>query len=350
MNKTRKTRVILFLGAFAMALLSACGSTTYQQKKIVWEPFDAKENRQQRDNVTVELKFVDELPPSFFATVAQCDQYGRLLVDKSGKPQPERISLGTIDQVWQQVSITNGTDNVLRLNGVVIRLFNPGGEQFNVLTMSDLRAALLSKRPCQTTQLAMNVFAANTIFDRNIEIVPGTTSTFWVAFRPTTRLATGIWKMALYDVPVSLDPAGRPLRTTRFETRISVKEVTNTYTRESLLAQPKLIESSESSATGKVVTTPGAPVSPAATPAPTTVSTTPIARPAEPPSQVAPAPPSAAVTAQAQARLNALGLNAGSPDGVPGAKTRQAVLQFQRSRNLKPSGQLDADTLSALGL
>lgn len=339
------------LGALALLIgVVGCGPATFTRKTFVWEPFDARETRQQRDNVTVELKFVDELPPSFFASAARCDPLGRIVVDKNGRQVLERISLGTIDQVWQQVAVTNDTQNVIRFNGVVVRLFDPAGTQYSVLTKGDLQAELLSKRPCPSTQQALGIFAANPIFDRNIEIVPGTTSTFWVAFRPATRAMQGVWKIALYDVPVSLDPAGRPLRTTRFETRIAVKEVSETYRRDSLMAKPQLLERTESTPTGTVVTTP--PAATAAEPAPA-AAPAPAARPTEPRAQAAPAPAaplSADVIAQAQARLNALGFNAGTPDGIPGARTRQAVMQLQQSRGLPTTGQLDAATLGALGL
>jgi hypothetical protein len=336
----------------AASLLAACGPATFTRKSYLWAPYDARENRQQRDNVTVELKFVDELPPSFFATVARCDQLGRIAVDKNGNTMAERITLGTNDQVWQQVAITNGTQNVLRLNGVVVRMFDPAGTQYNVMTLSDLRAELLSKRPCPSTQQAMGIFAVNPIFDRNIEVVPGTTSTFWVAFRPATRNMTGIWKIALYDVPVSLDPAGRPLRTTQFETRISVKEVSETYRRESLMAKPELLERRETSASGTQVTTPSAP--PAAPPAPAPVQPAAAVHAPAPAAAAAPAAATgsatAAVIARAQSRLNALGFPAGSADGIAGGRTRQAIRQFQQAKGLPATGELDAATLSALGL
>jgi hypothetical protein len=340
------------LGAFGLLIaLVGCGPATFTRKTIVWEPFDARENRQQRDNVTVELKFVDELPPSFFASAARCDALGRIVVDKNGRPVMERISLGTNDQVWQQVAVTNDTQNVIRFNGVVVRLFDPAGTQYGVLTKADLQAELLSKRPCPSTQQAMGIFASNPIFDRNIEIVPGTTSTFWVAFRPATRAMQGVWKIALYDVPVSLDPAGRPLRTTRFETRIAVKEVSETYRRDSLMARPQLLERTESTPSGTVVTTP--PAAPVAAPAPATApEPAPVvaATPAVEPAPKATTEINAATIARAQARLNALGYQAGTADGIAGNRTRQAIRQFQQSRGLAITGSLDTPTLSALGV
>jgi len=336
------------LGALGLLIgVVGCGPATFTRKTIVWEPFDARENRQQRDNVTVELKFVDSLPPSFFATVARCDQLGRIVVDNNGRPVAERITLGTNDQVWQQVAVTNDTQNVIRFNGVVVRLFDPAGTQYNVLTKADLQAELLSKRPCPSTQQALGIFAANPIFDRNIEVVPGTTTTFWVAFRPATRAMQGVWKIALYDVPVSLDPAGRPLRTTRFETRIAVKEVSETYRRESLMDKPKLLERTESTPSGTVVTKP--PAAPVAEPVPV-AAPAPAPAPAAEPAPTAAPEINATTIARAQARLNALGYQAGTADGIAGNRTRQAIRQFQQSKGLAITGALDGPTLTALGI
>jgi len=357
-----RTRVVVWMAVIATAFLAGCGATTYSRKTIVWEPFAAAESRQQKDNVTVEISFVESLPPSFTVTVARCDQFGRIVVDKNNRPIAENLTLGTNDQTWQKVAITNGTENVLRLNGVVIRLFDPAANQYSAMTFDDLRAELYSKRPCPSTEQAMNMFRVNKIFDRNMEIVPGSTTTFWVAFKPTSRTMTGLWKFALYDVPVSLDAAGRPTRTTRFETRIAVKEVEETFRRESLTATPQLLERRETTATGETkVTRPGEQAAPAAGPAaaPAPVATPVAARAPQPlPVPVAvrsapaatSAPPSVAVMAQAQARLNALGFNTGKPDGIAGARTRQAIEQFQKSKGLETSGQLDRPTMSALGL
>jgi len=210
----------------------------------------------------------------------------------------------------------------------------------------------------------MKMFRVNKIYDRNMEIVPGSTTTFWVAFKPTSLTMTGLWKFALYDVPVSLDAAGRPTRTTRFETRIAVKEVEETFRRESLTATPQLLERRETTATGETkVTRPAEQATPTARPAaaPAPVAAPVAARAPQPlpvPVPVAvrsapaatSAPPSVAVMTQAQARLNALGFNTGKPDGIAGARTRQAIEQFQKSKGLETNGQLDRPTMSALGL
>ena len=53
---------------------------------------------------------------------------------------------------------------------------------------------------------------------------------------------------------------------------------------------------------------------------------------------------------EVQAKLNALGFDAGKPNGDFGAKTQAALAQFQLSRTIPAGGQLDDLTLHELGL
>ena len=52
--------------------------------------------------------------------------------------------------------------------------------------------------------------------------------------------------------------------------------------------------------------------------------------------------------AQAQAKLNELGYSVGHPDGVMGPKTRLQLKHFQKSQGIAASGELDANTITAL--
>ncbi len=51
-----------------------------------------------------------------------------------------------------------------------------------------------------------------------------------------------------------------------------------------------------------------------------------------------------------QRTLGAKGYSAGQPDGVYGSDTRQALRKFQNDNRLNPTGQIDTQTLAALGL
>jgi peptidoglycan hydrolase-like protein with peptidoglycan-binding domain len=52
---------------------------------------------------------------------------------------------------------------------------------------------------------------------------------------------------------------------------------------------------------------------------------------------------------QLQQALNENGFNAGEVDGVFGARTREALKRFQTQAGLPPTGELDAQTLTAVG-
>jgi peptidoglycan hydrolase-like protein with peptidoglycan-binding domain len=56
------------------------------------------------------------------------------------------------------------------------------------------------------------------------------------------------------------------------------------------------------------------------------------------------------VVKQAQQKLSTAGHDAGPADGVLGARTQQALKDFQQAKGIEASGQLDQRTLSALGM
>jgi len=53
---------------------------------------------------------------------------------------------------------------------------------------------------------------------------------------------------------------------------------------------------------------------------------------------------------QAQEKLSAAGHDAGTADGKMGPKTQAALKEFQQSKGLQASGQLDQKTVTALGV
>src|SRR4051812_11547066 len=56
------------------------------------------------------------------------------------------------------------------------------------------------------------------------------------------------------------------------------------------------------------------------------------------------------VVKQAQEKLSAAGMDAGQADGKLGPKTQAAVKEYQQSKGIQASGQLDRQTLAALGV
>jgi peptidoglycan hydrolase-like protein with peptidoglycan-binding domain len=61
-----------------------------------------------------------------------------------------------------------------------------------------------------------------------------------------------------------------------------------------------------------------------------------------------PSQQSADVVKQAQEKLSAAGHDAGPADGILGSQTQAAVKEFQQSKGIQTSGQLDSQTLAEL--
>jgi localization factor PodJL len=57
---------------------------------------------------------------------------------------------------------------------------------------------------------------------------------------------------------------------------------------------------------------------------------------------------SASLVSRAQALLNRLGYDAGTPDGLMGARTREAIKSFERKNGLEETGKVTAPLLSKL--
>lgn len=157
----------------------------------------------------------------------------------------DRISIAIRGQVWQLMAITNHTDHILRFNYVAIRLFDPAGTQNEPLAKDDVAARLYNARPCSSSQQAVARVSHIKIFDRNMEVVPGTTASFWVPFAPPSVEMPGVWKYAIYDVPVKTDPAGRTVRATRFEVRTVATKLVDTFRRDSPWTPPVLVRTEE---------------------------------------------------------------------------------------------------------
>ncbi len=351
-------RPTALLSLVVMATLVGCGPATMTRTRVVFDAYSPADSRQTKDGVVAELKFTREYPPSFTATVQRCDAAGRLVVGSLGQPATERVSLARPGQMWEQVALTNHTDHVLRLNSVVIRLFDPSGSQIEPLTWADIQVELMAVRPCQSTALAVQLFRVNKVFDRNMEIVPGSTSTFWLAFRPPSALMTGTWRYAVYEVPVRVDSTGRPTKTTQFDMRVTAKQVVDTLHRENLLAPVTLVSSKEVSEGGSTTSTNSAPA-PSSQPAP--APTARVARDAAPAPAAKSSPPANSapeaqqplnkeLISRAQVRLKELGFDPGGTDGRIGPRSTAAIKRFQTARKLPSNGELTPGTLDALGL
>ena len=233
--------VALLAAAFC---LGGCAPVTFTKQRFDWEPYDKNEYVQKKEGITVEMHRLSEVPAEFFTNVQACNHSLVPLVKSSGQPVMERITLVPAGHIIDKVTITNNTDHVIRLNQAVLRLFDPAGNQAEALDYEQLQAALYAARPCPTTQHVVPQLKLLKLYGRNVEIVPGTSFTGFLVFHPNTIEMAGTWKLALFEIPVRTDDAGRVKKTTQFEMRSVVKQYTDYYQRQNVLA-PAVLQRSE---------------------------------------------------------------------------------------------------------
>lgn len=245
---TGKAMVFCLLLAMSLSA-TACGPVISKQVRYEWQNFDQAEQKQTSEGITFENKPVKEFPPAFFVTVQDCDRKtGAAHVDEyTKKPVMTKVLLPSPGQFWFQVAVTNNTDHVVRLNGVVIRFFDPAGNQFEPMSKDDVGAEYSSGRGACLVQAAQGASQIKSIklVDRNAELLPNTTITGWIAFKPDKLQIPGVWKLSVYEVPVATDDAGKVTKTTKFEIRQVVKKFVDTYRSENALSPSKLVDSQE---------------------------------------------------------------------------------------------------------
>lgn len=233
------------LWCFVALLTTACGPQITKKTRFDWRPYNQTEDLQTSDGVTVENKRLKSFPSSFFAETQMCNRSGELL-NEQGKPVIGKVAFHQQGQVWFQLAVTNDTDHIIRMNRTVIRYFDPAGNQFEPLSKDDLMSDFMDAAlACPSHVKLSNRFKRIKLLDGSTEILPKTTVTGWVAFRPDSLEIPGMWKFSLYEVPVATDEAGKVTKTTNFDIRSVVKKYVDTYRSEDGFSAPKLVSSKE---------------------------------------------------------------------------------------------------------
>jgi hypothetical protein len=231
-------RFFLSLTAILLVCAAGCGPVATTRHRWELSGYDANENVQEKDGITIERHKLSSIPEVFFANVQACDANLVPLVDSNG-PVMERISFMPGYTTYYKMTLTNNTEHVVRLNRAVFRLFDPAGNQYDPADYDELQTVLLAKRPCPTTNRVIPQLKLVKLFSRNVEVVPKTNFDGYLLFR-TNGPQSGTWRLALYDIPVNSDEAGNVTKTTRFEMRSIQKHYIDHYIQDSTFAQPRL--------------------------------------------------------------------------------------------------------------
>lgn len=264
----------LYAGAAVAAALALAGCLTLPPQKVMEyesKPYSASEFVQVKDGLKVELiggpaivGNSNPLPPEFVRSAIKCDSSGKPLYGSGdprivnpadgGRPklavplfnvaaQTEEVRILQPGMWVQKLTITNQTGHVIRLNTAVVRLFDPSGTQATPIALDEIKAYLLGSRFCPTTRDVVASLTGLSLLNREVEIVPRTSFTGFVVFRPQQPVP-GVWKLAIYELPTQTNAAGQVVKTTQFEIRSVLQRYEATYETE-FGKPPRLVQRTE---------------------------------------------------------------------------------------------------------
>jgi len=243
---------LVFVLAYVPLFAGGCGPTLSTQVRT--EPAFAPGNTGtlSQDGLTIEVPNLTQTPEVFRVEVALCDSDGNPVDHAiSGAANTMTIAALSAGAELYQLKITNQTDHVVRLQGAVIRLFDPAENQIEPQSKEEVVAT--ASRPSNLAQQGACPSAAAKITDAlttvrfigpNTELLPGTTTTGYLSFLPRNTGLPGTWKLSLYEIPVKVDAAGTTVAKTRFDFVYLRKKFQDTYSQE-LMGERKLVNTKE---------------------------------------------------------------------------------------------------------
>ncbi len=235
---------ILFLSISFIFILSACGPRVFTRTKMEHEPYKEKETSQTKSGITIENNGSIDWT-IFTHKLQKCDpETGKMIVNSYGDPVMEKRYILPEEVYVDKLSITNNLDHVVRLNKTVFSLFDPADNRYNAQNKDSLCAALKTERPCPNTSQLCNQLSRIKMLTKNTELLPKRTEALYLIFTPQDTDIPGIWELTLYDIPVEVDDAGRPIETVNFKFRTEAKRFRVKY-RQEFGAQPEVIKKEE---------------------------------------------------------------------------------------------------------
>lgn len=237
--------------ALAAGLLGAgCGPMLSTQTRLETVPAPDNTGTISKDGLVVEIPKLKEFPPQLTLSVDSCnEETGARLVNDKGNAVKTTAIVAPVGARLYPLKIANQTDHVIRLQGTVIRLFDPAENQIEPMSKEDLTGAtigtLQQRGVClheamkfQTALMTVKLIGANT------ELLPGTTTTGFLFFMPPKADLVGTWKLSLYEFPVKVDASGAPVAKTRFDFAYLSKKYEDTY-EQAFMGERKLVSTKE---------------------------------------------------------------------------------------------------------
>ena len=244
----RKTRTITALAMLA-GLAAGCGPTLSTQTRLEVARPPGTSDSISKDGLVIDSPLMKEMPSQFVVRATACGADGNPLKDPmTSEVVTKDVTVLPKGFEFYQLKIRNDTDHVIRLQGAVIRLFDPGENQIEPQGKDDIVAATMRDFAdlgvCAGEMAKVQgALATLKLIGQNTELLPGTTTSGFLFFQPPDSAVPGTWKLSLYEIPVKVDASGNVVGKTRFDFPNVRKKFQDTYSQS--LAGPKTLVSTK---------------------------------------------------------------------------------------------------------
>jgi hypothetical protein len=252
MFQVRRVPIIVVLALAPLFSAAGCGPTLSTQVRTETAFAPDNNGTLSKDGLTIEVPNLKQVPDAFRVEAPACDPTGKPVLDTAtGAAVTTPVYAVTLGADLYQIKLSNQTDHVIRLQGAVIRLFDPAENPIEPQTKEEIVATasrssnLVRQGACPDAAAKINEALMTIRFiGPNTEMLPGTTTTGYLSFLPPNAELPGAWKLSLYEIPVKVDAAGAVVAKTRFDFAYLRKKYQDTYSQE-LMGERKLVSTKE---------------------------------------------------------------------------------------------------------
>lgn len=245
----RKTGTIVGV-VMAAGIVTGCGPTLSTQTRLEVGRPPGGTDSVSKDGLVVESPLVKEIPSQFVVRATVCGADGNPLKDAmTSEVVMKDVTILPKGFEFYQLRLRNETDHVIRLQGSVIRLFDPGENQIEPQGKDDIVAAAMRGFAdlgiCASEMMKIQgALATIKVIGPNTELLPGTTTSGFLFFQPQNSAVPGVWKLSLYEIPVKVDASGNVTGKTRFDFPNLRKKFEDTYSQQ-LMGPRTLVSTKE---------------------------------------------------------------------------------------------------------
>lgn len=239
--RVRRALFAASIVAAAANVLSGC-TQSYSEVRYEFQPYEPSQWNTEAGSVKIETNLIEATPGIFKAQEYECHQGRRSesnIVESYLDPDDMvDVTLVPAGSLFYEVKISNNTGHIARFDKAAVTLTDPQDNVYDAMSADRLKALLYIDRhqACpMSPQLAVK-FEDLALIDRRNELMPGRSVSRYAVFKPKDLKMPGIWRLHVYDMPVTIDQAGEKREVVTLGTQVVLRKLVDVFNRKSFFS------------------------------------------------------------------------------------------------------------------